>query len=308
MTEMTTLTDESMFRDSDGVDVFYRRWLPSVTPRSVVVIAHGMSEHSGRYDRFARVLANRGYAVYALDHRGHGRTAQATGGGRSGPPGMDGVLDDIRQLASLAESEAGRGPVVLFGHSMGALLAQAYAERHGDELDALILSGSPGIGDLSSAAELMRGAADGGLADEPVPALGPLNEPFEPARTPYDWLSRDPAEVDAYLADPLCGDDAPVTYGFLADLMALTMQTMEPAGIAAIPSTLPILLITGEQDSASDLATNLRELVDQMQAAGLDVTALYYPDARHELLNEVNRDEVHDDVLAWIERRVIPNG
>jgi alpha-beta hydrolase superfamily lysophospholipase len=296
---------EFTFAGADGVEVFARRWVPADAPRAAVVIAHGLSEHSGRYARLADALVGAGYAVYAQDHRGHGRTAESTGVGRTGPRGMDGIVDDLHRLAGVAATESGDVPVVLFGHSMGALLAQAYAERHGEELAALVLSGSAGANDdLGEMVTMIRGAVDGGLADEPLPALAAMNEAFEPARTPYDWLSRDQAEVDAYIADPMCGDDAPPTYGFIADVMTLGVDAMAPESIARIPTGLPTLLVTGERDVASSDATHVRELEARMRAAGLDVDARYYPDARHELLNEINRDEVTADILGWLDGRV----
>jgi alpha-beta hydrolase superfamily lysophospholipase len=299
---------EFTFRDADDVDVFARRWLPEGAPRAVVLIAHGLSEHSGRYARFASALVGAGYAVYAVDHRGHGRTAESTGVGRAGPRGMDGILDDLHQLCSLATAETEGARVVLFGHSMGALLAQAYAERYGDELAALVLSGSAGANDdLSEMAAMIRSAVEGGLGDEPVAMLAAMNEGFEPARTPYDWLSRDPGEVDAYLTDPMCGDDAPPTYAFLAEMMETGVGAMQPASIAKIPTRVPILLVTGERDVASGDAVNVRELEKRLRAAGLDVDARYYADARHELLNEVNRDEVTADIVGWLDAHTEPS-
>ncbi len=223
--------DEFTFQDDDGIEVFGHRWTPEGTPRAIVLVAHGLSEHSGRYARLADALVGAGYAVYAPDHRGHGRTAASSGVGRAGAAGLEGVLDDLHEVKKLATSEHESSPIVLFGHSMGSILAQAYAERYGDELVALVLSGSPGATDgLEEMVSAMRTAVDAGLGDEPVSALDGMNESFEPARTKFDWLSRDPAEVDAYVADPLCGDGMPPTYGFVADLMQLALDTMAPAG------------------------------------------------------------------------------
>jgi alpha-beta hydrolase superfamily lysophospholipase len=302
---MSTGTHEFTFSDADGVDVFVRRWRPDGAPRAAVLVAHGLSEHSGRYARFAAMLVGAGYAVYAIDHRGHGRTADSTGVGRAGPRGIDGILDDLHELSGIAASETGGGPVVLFGHSMGALIAQAYAERYGDGLAALVLSGSAGANDdLGEMAAMIRGAVEGGLGDEPVAMLAAMNERFEPARTPYDWLSRDTAEVDAYIADPMCGDDAPPTYGFLADMMETGVDAMQPASIAKIPTRLPVLLVTGERDVASNDAANVRELEVRFRAAGLDIDSRYYADARHELLNELNRDEVTADIVGWLDAHI----
>jgi alpha-beta hydrolase superfamily lysophospholipase len=286
--------------DADGVEIFYRAW-PQPRARGVVVIAHGASEHSGRYDRFAHALADAGFASYALDHRGHGRTAAATGPGRIGPGGGGRLVDDLDTLVDLGRAEHPDVPVILIGHSMGSLIAQAYVTRCGDRLAGYVLSGCPGV--LPAAEQLraaMHGAVDAGMADESLDSLGPFNEPFEPARTKFDWLSRDPDEVDRYVADPLCGDDMPLTYGYMDELLALTIDAMEPSAIATIPP-MPVLMITGERDPASGMAANARELEGRLRSAGLDVTAHYYPDARHELLNETNRDEVTADIVRWLD-------
>ena len=294
--------DEATFRDSDGVEVFYRRWLPAGEPVLAVLVAHGMSEHSGRYGRLAAALTAQGYAVYAPDHRGHGRTAAATGVGRTGPSGIAGALADIGQLRRIAAAELADPPVVLLGHSMGSMLAQAYAEWDGDGLAGLVLSGSPGrdegLADLAAAAQSL---VDAGMGDDPVAALATFNAPFEPARTPFDWLSRDETEVDAYLADPLCGEQHPVTYGFVADLLAVTASAMDPAGIARLPASTPVLLLTGEADPVSNGAANVRTLEALLRDAGLTVEARYYPGARHEIFNETNRDDVVTDLLDWLD-------
>ena len=143
--------------------------------------------------------------------------------------------------------------------------------------------------------------ADGGMADEVMDALSPFNEPFEPARTPYDWLSRDPAEVDAYIADPDCGDQLPLTYGFLAEIMELGARSTTPEGLGTIPAALPVLLVTGDQDPVSNDAANVRVLEQALRDRGLDVTAHYYEGARHEVLNETNRTEVQTDIVRWLD-------
>ncbi len=244
--------DELTFRDADDVEVFYRQWLPEGPVRGAVVVAHGASEHSGRYARLADVLTSEGFAVYALDHRGHGHTAKATGTGRLGPRGMDGVLDDVGGLIRRAREESGGRPVVLLGHSMGSLIAQAYVEERQDDLAGLVLSGTmgPPPPEMAEAATAVEGAY----------ALGVLGV----ART-----------------------------------------IAEAPGIAKMPKDLPILLITGESDTVSNFAAQVRELETRLRDADLDVVAHYYPEARHEVLNETNRDAVHADVVAWLDR-VVP--
>lgn len=288
------------FKDADGVEITYRRWLPDGDPKAIVQIAHGASEHSERYDRFARFLTDRGYAVYADDHRGHGLTAKVTGVGRSGPRGWDGMVDDLKEMGDLARADIGEVPLVLFGHSMGSFLGQLFAQRYGDSIDGLVLSGSSGglaaVADTVAMLETMP-------PDEPAPIFGPLNASFEPARTPFDWLSRDEAEVDRYVADPMCGDDAPLTMGFVVDMMKGGMEAWTPDNERRVPKDLPVLFITGEADPVSEGGKTVRELEARYKANGSkDVTGLYYPDARHELLNETNRDDVQRDVGEWLDR------
>jgi alpha-beta hydrolase superfamily lysophospholipase len=297
------LRDGQSFVDVDGVTVFSRHWLPDGEPRSAVVVVHGASEHSGRYARLAGVLTGEGYAVHALDLRGHGATAASTGKGCIGPRGMAGVLDDVGELVALAAADLGDRPVVLFGHSMGSLIVQAFVEQREHDVAAYALSGTMGPSEAPD--ELVQGirqAVDAGMADQPLDLLGGLNAAFEPARTDYEWLSRDPDEVDAYIEDPLCGGDVPLTYGYVAAILETTASVMVPQGIALIPKHMPVLLLTGEADPASNGAAQVRALETQLRQAGLDVTAIYYADARHEVLNETNRDEVHADLVAWLDR------
>lgn len=293
--------DELTFVDADGFEIFYRRWVPEGDVRAVVVIVHGASEHSGRYARVAEILTAEGYAVYALDLRGHGHTAASTGPGRIGPRGMDGVLDDVRDLIGRARSEHGDCPVVLFGHSLGSLVAHAFVQAHGDDVDAYVLSATMGPTDATpELAAGIRAAVDGGMADEPLNILDGFAGDGEATRTKFDWLSRDPEEVDKYIADPWCGDDLPLTYGFVAAMLESITAAQEAEGIARVPKRLPVLLVTGEEDPVSDGGVQVRVVEQHLRDAGLDVTAKYYPGARHELLNETNRDEVHADLVAWL--------
>jgi alpha-beta hydrolase superfamily lysophospholipase len=288
---------------ADGTEIFTRCWAPRDAARAVVVVAHGMSEHSNRYARVARALTDHGYVVYAPDHRGHGRTASSTGVGRTGPGGVEAIVEDLDLVrAQAVDAHPGRA-VVLFGHSMGAMLSQAYAERYGDRLAGLALSGTPGVPQgFDAVRDAVRQAAEGGMADAPVSVLGGIGGDPATTRTAFDWLSRDSSEVDAYLADPYCGENHPMTYAFLAAFMTLAVETTGPDAIARIPTKLPIALMTGEADAASNMGENVRELERRMRAAGLSVESYWYPGARHEILNELNRDEVTGDLLAWIDR------
>lgn len=295
--------EESTFTDDDGVEVFYRYW-PAADAKGAVVIAHGASEHSGRYDRFARALNAAGWAALAPDHRGHGRTGASTGAGRMGPGGGGGLVGDLRQSVAIATERVDGRPVVLFGHSMGSMITQAYVTRGATGLAGYALSGPLGV--VEGADEMvtgMRAAVEAGMGDETIDLLGSYNSAFEPSRTPFDWLSRDDTEVDAYIADPLCGDGNPLTYGFVADLLELAAPAVEPAAIATIPP-IPVLIVAGRMDPAGDMTKNVVVLEDRLKAAGLAVTAHYYEGARHEVLNETNRDEVTADITSWLGRAI----
>jgi len=289
--------EERTIKDSHGVDV-HTRWWPVEAPRGIVLVAHGASEHGGRYDRFARALNDAGFAAVAPDHRGHGVTGKGTGAGQMGTGGGRAVVDDLHELRAAASERFGADvPVHLFGHSMGSLIGLAYLTQHSAGLARGVLCGFPA--DLDTAAELgegLKAAADGGMRDAPFDALSAYNEPFEPARTPYDWLSRDHAEVDRYVADAYCGDDNPLTYGYVADLF----DVLAPAVTNLGAITCPVLVIAGDQDPSGAMGESPTKLAAALRNAGVTTDLTIYEGARHELLNETNRDEVTADVVAWL--------
>jgi len=197
--QTTTFT----FPAADGLAIHTYKWTPDGDPIGVIQIAHGMGEHAGRYTRLAGALTAAGWAVYANDHRGHGHSVvngaaepdEGPGGlGDFGAAGWPGLVDDLVRLNRHIGEEVPGVPRVLLGHSMGSFAAQEYVLDHSGDIDGLVLSGSTAV-DLAAAAIDTENGAD----------LTALNAPFEPARTPFDWLSRDEAEVDLYVADPLCG-------------------------------------------------------------------------------------------------------
>jgi alpha-beta hydrolase superfamily lysophospholipase len=186
---------------------------------------------------------------------------------------------------------------------MGSVVVQAYIVRTSDDVHAYVLSGT--MGPTEGTDEFiagLRAALDAGMADEPFDALSGYAGSLEPGRTSYDWLSRDAEEVDKYIADPFCGDDNPLTYGYVAAVLETIADVMEPSAIARIPLRLPVLLLTGDADPVSGNAAQVRELERRLRDAGLDVEAHYYPGARHEVLNETIRDAVHHDLVEWLDR------
>lgn len=279
--------EQFFFTANDGTEVGGYRW-PSDAPRAIVVIHHGMGEHAGRYDRLATALNGAGYAVYAKDHRGHGRTARSLEAcGDLGPGGWPGLITDITELTAIARDEHPGVPVVMIGHSMGSFALQQYLLTHSDELAAAVLSGSSAI-DVVAAASDPTSEVD----------LSAFNAPFEPARTEYDWLSRDPDEVDAYVADPYCGFGLDAAGA--ASMMAELAPCADPNTVAA---DLPIYLVSGTADPLAGGGDLIELVASRYRDAGVaEVTVALYPDARHEVFNETNREDVTADLLAWLDR------
>ncbi len=292
------------FTAADGAEIHYRYWTSGDTPRAAVQIVHGAAEHSGRYDRFAQRLVNAGYAVYATDHRGHGRTRVRSGElGDAGPDGWNRfVLDEI-ELSERIRKEHPQAKLALFGHSMGSFIAQDYLTRRDDLLDALVMCGTtytPALAAPMPMDAIKSAAVETPLAPSEIWAgmfVG-FNEPFsdEPG---FDWLSRDPQEVQKYIDDPQCG--FVFNNELVRDLFVGALDLGDPARQARVPKQLPILVIQGAQDPVGGNLEGTQVLIDHYKQ--LNLTSLehrFYPDARHELLNETNRDEVESDVLAWL--------
>jgi alpha-beta hydrolase superfamily lysophospholipase len=267
--------DEFEVTDADGLTSVVLRWLPDGPPRAVVQVLHGWAEHARRYDRPAQALARAGYAVYADDHRGHGQTGvRGDSLGDLGPRGMDGVLDAVRAVTARIQADFPGLPLFILGHSWGSFMLQAYLRRPPAGLSGAVLTGTtwrePGA---------QRARTD-------------PNARFAPARTAYDWLSRDEAEVDLYVADPLCG----------FEIMQAGARPGQPTDgdDALIPDGLPVLILNGSDDPVGGDEGGER-LAGFYRSVGLsDVTFRGYPGARHELLNETNRDEVLAGILGWI--------
>jgi alpha-beta hydrolase superfamily lysophospholipase len=301
---MTSLSGEvRLLKAVDGVSVAYRRWEPDGDVRGVVQIVHGASEHSGRYGRLAVALTERGFAVYAMDLRGHGRTAESTGIGRFGGVSVDRVLEDVHAVQLVIAERHPGVPRVLLGHSMGSMIALASAERNGAGLVGLALSGPIGVSpQLADMVTALEEAVAAGAGENALDALSAFNQSFEPARTPYDWLSRDAAEVDAYIADPLTGDEMPLTAAYAAGVFGLGVGAATPEAVAQLPDGLPVLLLSGHLGGI--VAAQVTALAELLRQRGLPVEQHVYPDARHEVFNETNRDEVVDDLLGWLDQRL----
>ena len=294
---------------SDGATVHVHRWLPDGDEvRGVVQIAHGLAEHAGRYAHVAQALTDAGYAVYGDDHRGHGSSAASEDdlGFFAPSRGWALVLDDLYRLNRTVR-DAHRGvPAILFGHSMGSFLAQQFLFTFPGAIDGAILSGTNGpagpiadAGAVAARIERRRLGPHGRSQLLNTLSFGAYNRDFEPARTEFDWLSSDPDAVDAYLADPRCGFVA--TTQLWLDLLSGLRVIAQVERLTAIPATLPIHVIAGDQDPVGEATVGVQRLLDAYEDAGLiGVTHRFYP-GRHELLNEVIRDEVIGDLVAWVD-------
>ena len=305
-------TIENLPSDSGASLRLYTLAAATEYPRAVVQINHGLAEHAGRYQRFARFLSARGFHVYAHDHRGHGHTHApdaSLGVFADAPPGggWQTVLDDVAAVRRhIAATHPGL-PVVCFGHSMGGLIAFSYALRWPLGLAGLAIWNSSFAGGAQTT------AAKTVLATERI-LLGPekpsrvlpaitfraWNGKFKPNRTAFDWLSRDDAEVDAYVADPLCGFDASVS--MWRDLFVGVEAGADAANFTTLPKDLPIHLVGGEHDPATEGGKAVRVMDNRLRRAGFsNVSCTVYTDTRHETLNELNRDKAQEDFAAWLD-------
>lgn len=283
-------------------------------PRGVVQIVHGMCEHVGRYDGFARFLAARGFAVCGEDHLGHGGSAADPRAFGDLPPreGKDILISDVDALRRLAQQRFGAEvPFFLFGHSMGSFIVRAYLARPlaAGLAGAVICGTGQQPRALSAAGNLLAraiGRARGtGHRSAFIDGLGAgaYGKRIPNARTPFDWLSTDPAVVDAYLSDERCG--FMFTVGGYAALTDLTGEIADPACVARVPRDLPLLFIAGAEDPVGDDGKGVDAAVAALRAAGVErIDEILYPGMRHEVLNEPGRAQVMNDVAAWIEARL----
>ncbi len=296
----------------DGAEVVVHRHEPDGAVRGVVNLAHGMAEHARRYDHLAEALTAVGLAVYAEDHRGHGETAgtEEALGHLADRRGWALTLDDLHRVTLRARADHPDVPVVLLGHSMGSFLAQQYLFTFPGEVDAVVLSGSNGpVGPMAEAGAVVARAERARLGSrgrsETLNRLvfGAYGKAFAPARTDFDWLSKDEAAVDAYIADPRCGFVC--TSQFYLDLFSglRVIGQVERVRAGARLDT-PVYAFSGSEDPVGG-AAGVAALLEHYRAAGLTaVDHRIYPGGRHEMLNETNRDEVIADLLAWLEPRL----
>ncbi len=301
------------FTDPQNYEMFVYKWSPdeAANIKGILQIAHGMAETAARYERLAQVLTDEGYVVYANDHRGHGKTAKSIENiGYIGEDGFNWMVKNQYQLNEIIRKSYPKLPIFLFGHSMGSFIAQQYISAYGSTLKGVILSGSngrqgleAGLGIFLARQQLKKHGARAKSDFLNKLSFGSFNKAFKPARTQFDWLSSDPDEVDKYIKDPYCGTVFTTSffYDFISGLKNLHTQNI----LNGIPRELPVYIISGDKDPVGKFGkgpTNLKNLYETLGIK--DLTLKLYKDGRHEMLNEVNRDQVMQDILLWLNAHI----
>ena len=292
---------------SDNTELFVHSWCVN-EPKAVILLAHGMAEHSMRYAEFAEFLNANGIDFYCHDQRGHGKSANGSLGHLR--KGLDWklMMDDLFTIRKkLIHADC---PVILMGHSMGSFLVRCAVQIQPNLFDGLIISGTGDSQGLIGKAGAMLTKVLCSTAGETAPAnmmqnmvFGGYNKSFTSPRTPSDWLSRDEAVVDAYIADPWCGFVC--TNGFFHELLHGIQMANDGQGIAKMNKQMPIYLFSGECDPVGNMGKGVVNVKNALTKAGLeDVTMRLYSEGRHEMLNELNKAEVMNDLLAWVEEKI----
>jgi alpha-beta hydrolase superfamily lysophospholipase len=293
-----------------GVSLFVYEWSPAGPPKGIVLISHGMAEHAERYRRFAQRLTAAGYVVYASDHRAHGRSiAKPEDLGYFGDgAGFAGVIADQEKLRVRALQDHPGLPFFVFAHSMGSFVIRNYLIDHSDKVAGVVLSGTAGgqlplvkVGRNIAKVERLRLGKRGKSQLLHQLSFGDYNRKFKPTRTDNDWLSRDPAEVDKYVADPLCGWVLS-TQGWV-EVMTAIIDMQDEARVGRMRKDLPIYVFSGTEDPVGRNTAGVQDTLNLFKRAGLTrVTSKLYAGGRHEMLNETNRDEVEREVVAFYDR------
>ena len=310
---MSVKKRDIQFKSSDGQTMVAAYFYEDDTtpPKAVVQISHGMCEYIGRYDGFAAYLCSRGFAVCGNDHLGHGATSTQETDGFFGPTGSRRfVLEDLHEMNRLAHEQYPGLPVVLLGHSMGSFFAREYAARWPGTINALLISGTGGpnpVGGVGLALTSLLGALRGHTYRSKFInnlAFGAYLKRIPEPNTPYDWITRDEEIVAKYAADPKC--TFIFTVGGFHELMSILKEVSSPAWAAKLDKQMPVLLASGAMDPVGEYGEGVKKVYSWLQQAGLQHAELrLYPDARHELINEINRADLWKDLADWMQQQTV---
>lgn len=301
--------NEFTFPSADGkTSIHAVEWLPEEAPRAVLQLCHGVAEYILRYEPFAAFLTTQGFAVVGHDHLGHGTSlAPDAAPLYFGPKGSwNWVVEDIHTRCRLAKERFPDLPYFLLGHSMGSFLARTFLIHHPGVVDGAVIMGTGQMGAaLVSGGKAVAALESLRLGETKVSplvtqlAFGAYNKPFAPNRTGFDWLSVNEENVDAYIADPLCGGQA--TVGLFREMLSGIRFITTQAQVEMMDLSTPILFISGEMDPVGDCGKGVRLAYESFRKAGVqNVSLKLYPSLRHEILNEIERDTVYQDILQWL--------
>ncbi len=299
------MMEEILLPASDRTILYVHVWR-AAEPKAAILLAHGMAEHSLRYDAFGRFLADQGISLYCHDQRGHGKTGAAHLGHLRQNVDWNLMINDLFTIKKKLIEEECTCPVFLMGHSMGSFLVRRTIQLRSDMFDGLILSGTGDNNGLAGKAAVRMAAAGCLLAGQEAHAerlqkmvFGGFNKAVEKPRTEFDWLTRDEAIVDQYLADDNCGFMC--TNGFYYELMQGIQIANDLQKMQSIRKSLPVYLFSGDKDPVGGCGDGVQRVYKLFLDAGLeDVTIRLYPGGRHEMLNELNRDMVMKELLQWV--------
>ena len=303
-------SNEFKLETNDGTKIHVYEWLPDDSGEIIglVQLAHGMAEHAGRFEDFARFLTLNNYAVYANDHRGHGKTAGSLDnvGFLAPKNGWDKVVSDFRQLSLYIKEKNKDKPLYVFGHSGGSFIVRKFILDAGPRLKGVIISGTGGDPGILGVVGVLitRVMMIFYPAKSPSPLMdrmtfGSFNKPFKPNRTKFDWLSHDNEQVDKYVADQYCG--AVFSIGYFNDLAKAVLFVNKQKNINETPHELPVLIFSGEKDPVGNNGKGVTEVYKKFKKAGVkNLTLKLFDNGRHEMLNETNKKEVYQFILDWI--------
>lgn len=308
--EKTSFTVESQLKPVI-IHGFFCSPIVKANAKAIIQIAHGMAEHKERYDEFATFMAENGYAVFVHDHLGHGESVDSTDnlGFFGEEDGWKNLVNDCYTITKYAREIFPGKPVVLFGHSMGSFVARAYTQMYDMTLDAAIYCGTSGNNPaagmgikLADAIARSKGAKHKSELINSV-AFGTYNKKIKPHRTAFDWLSRDNAEIDKYVADDYCG------FMFTAcgfrDLFSVLKYVSGKSWYKSVRKNLPILFVSGDADPVGEYGRGVKQVVADLKKTGHDNVELkLYKDSRHEILNDFDRSIVMNDVVEWLDKNV----
>ena len=295
----------------DNETISYYKWPSNIRIKGIVQISHGVGEHAGRYQPIAKILQDKGYEVYANDHRVHGKSVKNEDylGYYDGDDYFSDAINDMRQLTEIIKKEHYNKKIILFGHSMGSLLSREYVTKYGDDLEALVLSGTAsfmkGLGSFGLLSATFLGKLNGKhRSNELLKKLffSQFNKKFKPNRTKVDWISSDENQVDLFEADPLRIED--FSLSIFLDILKGSKKINQVSTFENTPKDLPIFIFSGDKDPVGEMGKGVKKVAKKYKNAGIeDITLRLYKGGRHEMLNEINKNEVEQDLLDWLHKK-----